>query len=515
MLTLMAINRTRSDPNNIAANTKAACSQDYPAQKPLVLSYDGSRASRFHCQNLMVNQCGLSHNSYCTLKTDIAATNCDGSDSCACVAGTEAFNCTTLGGNGTNPFVRDGYFGFSANGEVGAAGYGDGWAANLGWVTECAGSDGHRSILTGGDKDTIGLGYARGSGCWPTYHFGDTANQGIVTPVLPSGVAKLVTGTSFDFYVSYHDPAPTPAPPTSIYAVIDGACHAMTEEIGVSAANLTYKFSLAVGGGCHEYWFLARDSRNARSTWPEQGSWGVGSCSSYNATSLPADCETVPADAGQPGPDASAPGRDAAVPPGLDASSIPGADAAVLPGEDAAAVPGEDASVAPGEDAAAVPGEDASVAPGEDAGVAPGEDAAATPGEDATTAPGQDGSASAGEDAAATPGVDATSLTVRDAAQAGDSSTQGADAQQGSDAAGQGRDTGSGSPEVVESGCGCSAGAPSQALWALAAAIVLLRRRGKPTSPWSSPAARPRPSCAASRASAAARSPRSAPPGRP
>ena len=53
--------------------------------------YRRARAARFHCLNLSKTGSGLSHNSYCTLRSDIDTTSCDGSQACACVAGTEAW----------------------------------------------------------------------------------------------------------------------------------------------------------------------------------------------------------------------------------------------------------------------------------------------------------------------------------------------------------------------------------------------------------------------------------------
>lgn len=288
-LMLVAMNRTRADPNNLALGTKASCSTDYGAQPPLVPSYDGSRASRFHCNNLQVTHSGLSHNSYCSLRSDIGSTGCDGSDACACTSGSEMFSCTTLGGMGTSPWTRTSYFNYPASGEVGAAGYGDGWSAVVGWITECAGSDGHRSLVTSGSFDQAGLGFSRGSGgCWSTFSFSDLASGGGPPPRLVAGVHRPQTGTSFDFYVNYYDPG---GAPQSISLVLDGACMPMTKEIGTSAGNATYKASQTVSSGCHEYWFLASDSSGTRQVWPEVGSWGVGTCSGYNATSKPASCE--------------------------------------------------------------------------------------------------------------------------------------------------------------------------------------------------------------------------------
>ena len=153
-LMLVTINRARSDPNNHALGTAGStkcpsacatngtksptCWDTYPAQKPWMYSYAASRASRFHCQNLHQMHFGLSHPSPCTLRTDVDTTTCDGSQACACSANPHPNDCgsstTPPWQGGTTPYVRVGYFGFTPNsyGEVGAAGYTDGWTAVAG-----------------------------------------------------------------------------------------------------------------------------------------------------------------------------------------------------------------------------------------------------------------------------------------------------------------------------------------------------------------------------------------------
>jgi hypothetical protein len=287
---LVAINRGRADPNNVPMGTAAACSTDYTARRPLIHNHDGARAARFHCVNSRINAGGLSHDSYCTLRSDIASSGCDGSADCACEAGSEHFNCETLGGNGTSPSTRASYFGFGLNGEVGAVGYGDGWAAVEGWITECAGADGHRRILTGGSASSIGLGYSGGGGtCWNTFYFGDTGASG-AAQTLPSGVHRPETGggsTTFTFYLNYYDAG---GAPQSVDLVLDGQCHPMDRELG-SDPNATYITDAVPGSGCHEYWFLVRDSAGVRKVYPEEGSWGVGGCADYRATAMDAACE--------------------------------------------------------------------------------------------------------------------------------------------------------------------------------------------------------------------------------
>jgi hypothetical protein len=288
-LMLVAINRCRADPN-VEGETKAACSSDFSSRAPLMHNHNGARAARFHCANCILNDGGLSHDSYCTLRSDIGTTfedTCDGSLSCACEAGSDHFSCTTLGGHGSSPWTRTGRFGYSASGEVGAAGYGDGWEAVWGWVSECAGEDGHRVVLTGNHNE-IGLGYYTGSTqCWSRLYFGDTGQGAAFTDTLPAGVHRSRGAGSYDFLVNYYDPG---GAPDSVNLVLDGVCHPMTLEIG-TAENATYQVNLNVGSGCHQYWFLVRDSSWNRKTYPEQGAWEVGSCGDYVQNATEADCE--------------------------------------------------------------------------------------------------------------------------------------------------------------------------------------------------------------------------------
>jgi len=293
-LALVAINRARTDPNNPAAGTGGSCSAQKAPTPPLTLSYAGSHATRFHSQNLLKTHSGLSHDSYCDLKADIATSGCDGSAACACNAGSECFSCTTLGGCGTDPFARAGLFGFSANGEVGAAGYADGWAAVEGWVTECPPQDGHRQILNGADKNAIGLGHAEGGGgCWQSFDFGDTGVLPGPRPVLAAGVHRPETGSSPDFYVTYASAGAASA----VNVVIDGVCHPMSLELGAPTLA-TYKATINVGAGCHEYYFVAEDQAHAQHSYPGAGAYGVGSCTDFRPTRQAATCAAGVPDAG-------------------------------------------------------------------------------------------------------------------------------------------------------------------------------------------------------------------------
>ncbi len=306
LLGLVAMNRTRSDPNNPAANTADPCSGHRDPQPPLVHDHDASQAARFHCASSSVNDGGLSHDSYCELRTDIEATACDGSASCACESGTECWSCTTLGGCGTGYAGRMSRFGFTGSpvSECGAAGYGNSWDAVTAWVTEnpCnSATVGHRNAVTSGSPNVAGTGSHYGPGCWPGFQFADFgSHNGLVTPRVATAIHRPESGgasTEFTFYASYYDLA---GAPTAIDVVIDGVCHGMNVEIG-EPGNTTFIHAGSVGAeGCHEYWVLATDADGERFTYPETGSYqisvGSGACGDelYTADRLAADCEDLP-----------------------------------------------------------------------------------------------------------------------------------------------------------------------------------------------------------------------------
>ena len=289
---LVAINRARSAPN-VAGETSTSCSTARSVRPPLMHDHAAARSARFHCANSAINGGSLSHNSYCTLRSNIGTTygaGCNGDKSCACVAGTDHFSCTVSGGNGTSFDARADLFGFNASSEVLAAGAADGWNAVHLWMGECPSSpsgEGHRLALTD-IHDEIGLGYVGNTSCnLKGFYGGDIGNNGTAIYALPAGVHRPQTGTSFDFYVNYYDSA---GPPKAVKLVVDGACKAMPLELG-TAKNGTYKTSRTVTDACHEYWFLAYTASGARRVYPQQGSWGVGNCSAYKATATEAACE--------------------------------------------------------------------------------------------------------------------------------------------------------------------------------------------------------------------------------
>lgn len=270
---LVAINRVRSDPNNEPAGTASSCSTPKDPVPPVMYDHDLSQAARFHCVHSLVNQGGLTHNSYCDLKDDLEASGCTGEAACSCVAGTDCWSCDTLGGCGTSPSGRATLFGFTGSSvrEVGAAGT-DSWGAVRMWTGECPPQEGHRNTLSASGVNVVGTGHHRGSGCWSVYAFSDFGKiDGLPIARIPSAVE-----TGGTFYANYYDPA---GDPQSIHVVVDGACHAMEIEIGAEPGNRTYHYADGGSGqGCHEYYFVAVDASGAEARYPETGSLTTGDC---------------------------------------------------------------------------------------------------------------------------------------------------------------------------------------------------------------------------------------------
>jgi len=290
---LVALNRARSDPNNPAAGTAASeCSEFRDPQPPLLYDHDLGQAARFHCNHLAVNGGGLSHKTFCDLQSDIE-TGCPGAEaSCSCVPGTECWSCQTLGGCGTGPGGRATLFGFqgSFGSETGAAGYGSGWAAVGGWVTEnCnSGTLGHRHSVTSPGVNVVGAGLnTLGMNCWGDFEFADYGKMsGLAIGRIASGFRRGNT-----YYANYYDAA---GAPQQVNVVVDGVCQPMQVEIG-SGGNLTMiATGAASDSACHKYYFLAFDAGGERAVYPEQGSYQFGGCPGdgyYSTEQAPADCD--------------------------------------------------------------------------------------------------------------------------------------------------------------------------------------------------------------------------------
>jgi MYXO-CTERM domain-containing protein len=282
-LGLMAINRARSDPQTV----KGTMSASYPARPPVIYSDPLSHSAHFHAVNLEMADVTLMHSSPCPLNTDVATSGCSGDPACACATPVPSMcaSCAQVDAEnscGTAPFTRIGYFtagtNVSATGEVAAAGYSNPMTTVDGWMDEPSSSDGHRKILTdqGTSANTMGYGHAAGKNCYSTFDVGDSGNlKNAVIPKLPTAAVSPFTGAAgaFTFYATWADPAM--GAPASLNVVIDGACTAMTRELGTDTLNATYKATSTLAAGCHSYYVAATDGGGAALTYPTTGALTV------------------------------------------------------------------------------------------------------------------------------------------------------------------------------------------------------------------------------------------------
>jgi MYXO-CTERM domain-containing protein len=309
--TFMAANRARSDPQTV----KGTASTVYPAVKPLVLEYPLEQSSRFHATNLQNADVTLMHESPCTLNTDVATSGCTGLVSCACATPVPA-TCAacakvaaTNNGCGTDPFTRIRYFYPAANAEVAAAGYGDPWSLMDAWVDEAAGSDGHRTIIdsVGGDYSVAGFGHDSGTGdCYGTFDVGDFGPATTAPPTIASAASNPISAkaaATFTLYATWTDSGGAPA---SLDAVVDGACTAMTLELGTPTLNATYMAAVPLAVGCHSVFIVGASASGTRTTYPTTTAFtipvGSGACADEVAQPV-ATCPGL--DGGVGGADAS------------------------------------------------------------------------------------------------------------------------------------------------------------------------------------------------------------------
>ncbi|HVT10095.1 MAG TPA: hypothetical protein VHO67_21690, partial [Polyangia bacterium] len=303
-LGLMAINRARSDPETV----KGASSASYPARPPVIWSLPLNQSSRFHAMNLRLSDVTLMHDSPCPLKTDVASSGCNGDPSCACATpvGSACAMCAkvaaTSNGCGTPIATRLGYFVAATNvkfsGEVAAAGYADPIATVNGWMDEASGSDGHRRNLTdqGVTSNTMGYGHASGMpACFSTFDVSDSGNiTGAAIPKIPTAAVSPASGNAgtYTFYATWADPAH--GAPSSLNVVLDGACVAMTRELGTDTLNATYKATAPLAAGCHQYAIAGTDASGAAAAYPTTGmltiSVGATACSADFVAGDAASC---------------------------------------------------------------------------------------------------------------------------------------------------------------------------------------------------------------------------------
>jgi hypothetical protein len=212
---------------------------------------------------------------------------------------------------GTDPGTRIKAFYPSARGwgEIIAAGYGDPWTTMDAWVDEAAGADGHRQIVTSGSYGVVGFGHASDVGaCYRGFDGGDFASDKPAIANVASAAAKPIAGPAgtFRVYASWADK--TGGAPAALRAVVDGACHDMTRELGDPTLNATYYADVPLAGGCHPVYVLGTTAGGMSSAYPTTTAFtinvgGAAGCAeslpqpiaNCGATPAPGDMATVPA----------------------------------------------------------------------------------------------------------------------------------------------------------------------------------------------------------------------------
>ncbi len=283
----MAANRTRSDP----ATVKGPSSKIYPATAPLMMSYDLERSARFHSVMLGKGHAPLMHDSPCTLSTNVGTSGCDGTPACGCQGGATCNSCGSCAA-GTGPFQRIGLFysGGGAQGEIIAAGYGDPWSVMDGFVGEAAGSDGHRQIVTGQSYTVAGFGHADSpqGACWATFDAGDFGGASVTRALIPSAAPKPIAGPAgkFRIYATWGDPQG--GAPSSLRAVVDGACSDMARELGDPKLNSTWYADVPLTNGCHSVYIVGQSASGTQASYPGSTAFTINVGNTPNcASSVP------------------------------------------------------------------------------------------------------------------------------------------------------------------------------------------------------------------------------------
>ncbi len=246
----------------------------YPAVKPLYYNVNLSRAGRYHCDDMIVNNC-FEHN------------DCDG-------------------GNIWERIKR--YYTSSRMGENIAAGHGY-VAVTKNLINEVGaspGTDGHRNNVFSADFNEVGIGYLEGGeyrnyltqdfGASGTYHAIPAA---IHTPKSPAN------GSSVVFKAIYHNNT-TNAAAKKAYLILNNTCYSLIKTISTSETNWfsgEYKTEINIPSGCKNYSFQFIANDNSVYRYPDQGQLIVGAnCDLYTATNATVDCENVVVNPCNPNP---------------------------------------------------------------------------------------------------------------------------------------------------------------------------------------------------------------------
>src|SRR5581483_6362661 len=168
------------------------------------------------------------------------------------------------------------------------------------------GADGHRQIVDGASYGVAGFGHSEGvaGACWPTFDVGDFGFEMPAPQKLAGAAPKPIGGGAgpYRIYATWADPAL--GAPSTIAAVIDGACTTMTKELGSPTLNATYFADVNLDAGCHAVYVLGRDASGARVTFPSTTAFtinvGGGACADETAQPQAACDNVAPPDLARP-----------------------------------------------------------------------------------------------------------------------------------------------------------------------------------------------------------------------
>ncbi|MFO0653548.1 MAG: hypothetical protein U0787_00550 [Polyangia bacterium] len=296
------MNRSRVDPaSDLAACPATACLEKscYMPTNPLYYDLNLGRAARFHSDE-MKQQNYFAHNSACTVVSNISSIypgTCKGAASCACQGGTKACSSTCTAWSGRAPL-----FNTSFSGEIIATPTDPKQAFYL-WLYETAstnkcgyasdGSNGHRyNILMAGPSVGVGVTDAG-------YSVGDFGGAAAGNYKIPSGSHYPQTGASIDMWANWKDSAA----PSQAIVNVEGKCSTMQRKFG-TATNGAYTTTLTgLPTTCQRYRFEFKDSTGTTVTFPQTGSYYVGtSCATDGSdfsASPPPTCGCTPSCGGK------------------------------------------------------------------------------------------------------------------------------------------------------------------------------------------------------------------------
>ena len=299
-------NRARADPPTDLApcadcSSPGSCCADavcFPnALPPMEWHLDLNRVARFHAANLTYTGCGMLHDSPCLVVATIDGLypgSCDGQAACACQGGTAP--CT----GGTDTWDRLSLFGVSGGARAeNIAGHGDPMAIFYQWLREYSTSAACVWSMDNGHRFNILGGYTRiGVGGQGGYTVQDFWGSGGLSEKIPAGAhyPETSNNSTVDFRANWYDTAG----PGSALVNIDGTCHPLTQERGMTAANATYLYTTTVSSACHRYTFIFEDSASVKHVYPDTGAFGVNCATDWDPAALPegAGCSCTPSCAG-------------------------------------------------------------------------------------------------------------------------------------------------------------------------------------------------------------------------